>query len=109
MLRALPPEVTNKLTPTSQQQYVFYLSHLLIFVAHFNSYLRSWPSEKKKYESDDGVDEYLVNQVAKHVLHDKLGRLSGDLRISSTEYSKITAPNMFNEDDQINKASVTNV
>ena len=62
--------------------------------------------KKGKYEADDRVDEYLVNQVAKHVQYNKLCRLSRDLGISSTEYTKITAPNTVHQDEQINKVGI---
>ena len=60
----------------------------------------------RMYNSDDMVEEYLINQIAKYVQYEKLGRLSGDLGIKSNDYQKITAPNAFNQDDQIYKVNI---
>ena len=60
----------------------------------------------RMYNSDDMVEEYLINQIAKYVQYEKLGRLSGDLGIKRNDYQKITAPNAFNKDDQICKVNI---
>ena len=55
---------------------------------------------------DDTLDEFLLNQVAKFVKYGQLGPLSRDLRISQTDYEKITAPNTFSQNDQIFRVSI---
>ena len=55
---------------------------------------------------DDKLDEFLLNQVAKFVKYGQLGPLSRDLRISQTDYEKITAPNTFPQNDQIFRVSI---
>ena len=62
--------------------------------------------KKGKYEGGDKVDEFILNQVAKHVIYGQLGSLSRDLGISDTEYGKITAPNVFPQNEQIYKVSL---
>ena len=63
--------------------------------------------KKAKYGGQDPVDPFLLNQVAKHVKYDKLGSMSRDLGVSDTEYMKITAQNVFSDNDQIYKVSKT--
>ena len=60
--------------------------------------------KKGKYGGQDGVDKYLLNQVAKHVKYDQLGAMSRDLGISN--YRKITAANI-SKADQIYKVNKT--
>ena len=48
--------------------------------------------KKKKYNGEDHVDTYLLNQIAKHVKHEELGTLARDLTIEETTYSKKAAP-----------------
>ena len=43
----------------------------------------------RMYNSDDMVEEYLINQIAKYVQYDKLGRLSGDLGIKSNDFQRL--------------------
>ena len=40
------------------------------------------------------MDEWLLNQVSKHVRYEKLGPFSKDLGISETEYQKIAVSNI---------------
>ena len=76
-------------------------------ILHFKSSL-STPSLRKKrsYGGQDPVDPFLLNQVAKHVKYDKLGSMSRDLGVSDTEYMKITAQNVFTQNDQIYKVKI---
>ena len=60
---------------------------------------------KGLYEADDLLDEFLLNQVAKHVNYLKLCSFAKDLGVSQTEYDKITAPNTYTQDEQIHKVS----
>ena len=55
---------------------------------------------------DDLLDEFLLNQVSKLVKYGQLGPLSRDIRISHTDYEKITAHNTFPQNDQIFKVSL---
>ena len=50
------------------------------------------------YEEDDNVDDYLLNQVSKHVLYNKLGSLARDLRLTDAEYSWIATPTKHPEE-----------
>ena len=61
--------------------------------------------KKGTYGGKDFVDQFLLNQVAKHVKLDQLGSMSRDLGVRDSEYMKITAPNVFSEKDQIYKVS----
>ena len=61
--------------------------------------------KKGHYRHDDTLDEFLLNQVAKFVKYGQLGHLSRDLRISQTDYEKITAPNYLLQNEQIFKVS----
>ena len=61
--------------------------------------------KKVKYGGQDNVDEFLLNQVAKHVKYDQLGAVSRDLGITGVEYRRITTPNTFSQKDQIYKVS----
>ena len=49
-------------------------------------------SSRRLYEEDDHVDDYLLNQVSKHILHNKLGSLARDLRLTDAQYSRIATP-----------------
>ena len=44
----------------------------------------------RKYTEDDKVDEWLLNQVAKHVNHEEIGFVARDLRVDESVYSNIT-------------------
>ena len=55
--------------------------------------------KKGKYGAQDYVDQFLSNQVAKHVKYDQLGSMSRDLGINDAEYKKITAPDTFSRKD----------
>ena len=61
--------------------------------------------KKKRYEGQELLDEFLLNQVAKEVNVFKLSLLAKDLGISQTEYNKITSPNTFTKDEQIQHVS----
>ena len=60
---------------------------------------------KKRYKEDDRVDEYLVNQVAKFILYEKLGLFAKDLKIKERELEIIMSPNYLNPCDRIAKVS----
>ena len=45
--------------------------------------------KERKYNRDDLVDISLLNQVAKHVIHDKLGSLARDLNIEESVYAQL--------------------
>ena len=57
--------------------------------------------KKGRYHGDDMLDEFLLNQVAKFIKYGQLGPLSRDLGVSQVDYEKITAPNTFQQNDQI--------
>ena len=61
--------------------------------------------KKKRYEGHELLDEFLLNQVAKEVNVFKLSLFAKDLGISQTEYNKITSPNTFTKDEQIQRVS----
>ena len=44
---------------------------------------------KAKYAGEDRVDEWLLNQVVKHVDHDKIGFFARDLEVPESVYSGI--------------------
>ena len=44
----------------------------------------------KKYTADHKVDEWLLNQVVKHVNHGKVGSLARDLFVEESVYFNIT-------------------
>ena len=44
----------------------------------------------KKYTGDDRVDEWLLNQVVKHVNHDEIGSFARDLEMEESVYINIT-------------------
>ena len=60
---------------------------------------------KKTYNGDDCLDDILLNQVAKRVFIQKLSSFAKDLKISQVEYDKITAPNMYTQDERIHRVS----
>ena len=62
--------------------------------------------KQRNYGGQDFVDQFLLNQVAKHVKYDKLGTMSRDLAVSDTEYTRITTPNVFSQNDQIYKVKI---
>ena len=45
--------------------------------------------DRRMYEEDDRVDEYLLNQLSKWILYHRLGALARDLGISQAEFSRI--------------------
>ena len=61
--------------------------------------------DSRVYEGDDEVDDYLLNQISKFVLFDKLGRLARDLRLNQAEYSRISAIPNKPPEEQIFEAS----
>ena len=44
----------------------------------------------KRYTADHKVDEWLLNQVVKHVNHEEIGSLARDLFVEESVYSNIT-------------------
>ena len=46
--------------------------------------------KKPKYGGDKKVDEWLLNQVVKHVNHDEIGSFARDLEVPESVYSSIT-------------------
>ena len=46
--------------------------------------------KKPKYTGDGKVDEYLINQVTKHVNHDEIAFMARDLEVEESVYSSIT-------------------
>ena len=48
--------------------------------------------KKGKYNGDDRVDTYLLNQIAKHLNYGRLGTLARDLNINKSVYSHIENP-----------------
>ena len=46
--------------------------------------------KKEKYGGDKKVDEWLLNQVVKHVNHDEIGSFARDLEVPESVYSSIT-------------------
>ena len=51
------------------------------------------------------MDEYLLNQLSKWVLYNRLGALARDLGISQAEYSRIVTP-LSTPEEQIFKVLV---
>ena len=45
--------------------------------------------KKPKYDGDTKVDEWLLNQVVKHVNHDEIGSFAAELRVEGSVYSNI--------------------
>ena len=62
--------------------------------------------KKRLSEGEDDVTEFLLNQVAKHVIYEQLGFFARDLEISDTDYGLITAPNGFGINEQRFRVSV---
>ena len=60
--------------------------------------------KKHKYCGTDLLDSYLLNQIAKHVRHERLGMLARDLNIEETVYIHTT-----NQYDTIWKVSKINL
>ena len=44
--------------------------------------------KKPKYDGDKKVDEWLLNQVVKHVNHDEIGSFARDLEVPESVYSR---------------------
>ena len=44
-----------------------------------------------KYGAKDAVDDYLLNQVVKHIDDDELDSLARDLRVPESTYSNLTS------------------
>ena len=63
--------------------------------------------KKRRYEGQELLDEFLLNQVAKEVNVFKLSLFAKDLGIPQTEYNKITSPNTFTKDEQIQRSRIT--
>ena len=64
--------------------------------------------KKRLSEGEDDVTEFLLNQVAKHVIYEQLGFFARDLEISDTDYGLITAPNGFSVNEQRFRVSMKN-
>ena len=45
--------------------------------------------KKPKYTGESKVDEYLINQVTKHVNHDEIAFMARDLGVEESVYSSI--------------------
>ena len=45
--------------------------------------------KKPKYGEEARVDEWLLNQVVKHVNHDEIGSFAAELRVEESVYSNI--------------------
>ena len=45
--------------------------------------------KKPKYDGDKKVDEWLLNQVVKHVNHEEIGSFAAELRVEGSVYSNI--------------------
>ena len=61
--------------------------------------------KKGSYEAHDILDEFLLNQVAKHVNYSNLCFFAKDLGMTQTEYDRITAPDTLTPAERINKVS----
>ena len=48
--------------------------------------------KKRQYGCGDVADEWLINQIAKYVNHEKLGSLARDLEVDKSVYANITEP-----------------
>ena len=46
----------------------------------------------RHYQEDDQVDDYLLNQVSKWIMYNKLGSLARDLGLSQAKVSRIAIP-----------------
>ena len=57
--------------------------------------------ERKKYGSEDLVDDFLMNQVAKEINYEKCGYLARDLGISISDYEVNTQPNVSSQNKHI--------
>ena len=47
---------------------------------------------RRLYEEDDTVDDYLLNQVSKWVLYNRLPSLARNLGFSQAQFSRIVVP-----------------
>ena len=63
--------------------------------------------KRAKYKTQDPINERLLHEVAKYVYYDTLGCFARDLDITTVEYVKITAPNMFYVNEQIFRVGST--
>ena len=61
----------------------------------------------RAYEGDDEVDDYLLNQISKFVLYDKLGRLGSGSGTEPGRISRIAAVPNKPPEEQIFEASPT--
>ena len=61
--------------------------------------------KRRKYGSEDLVDDFLMNQVSKEINDEKCGYLARDLGISISDYEENTQPNICSQNDQIIKVS----
>ena len=59
--------------------------------------------ESGKYGSEDLVDDFLMNQMAKEINDEKIGYLARDLGISISDYEENTQPNVSSQNKKINK------
>ena len=46
----------------------------------------------RQYQENDQVDDYLLNQVSKWIMYNKLGFLARDLGLSHSQFSRIAIP-----------------
>ena len=46
----------------------------------------------RQYQENDQVDDYLLNQVSKWIIYNKLGSLARDLGLSHAQFSSIAIP-----------------
>ena len=74
----------------------------LFEIYHFQIIMAS-VRKKGRYDAHDLLDEFLLNQVAKHVRYLHLSTFARDLGIRQEEYDRITAPNTFTQDEQIHR------
>ena len=61
--------------------------------------------KKGRYEAHDLLDEFLLNQVAKHVDYTQLCFFAKDLGVTQTEYDRIIAPDTLTTAERVNKVS----
>ena len=64
--------------------------------------------KKRLSEGEDDVTEFLLNQIAKHVIYEQLGVFARDLEISDTDYGLITSPNCFSINELRFRVSMEN-
>ena len=61
--------------------------------------------KKGRYEAHDLLDEFLLNQVAKHVNYTQLCFFAKDLGVTQTDYDRITALDTLTPAERVNKVS----